>query len=934
MKKLLFTLVLGLMSFVLCPTSLNAQTIPPPYINYQAVLYDVNGANPNTPLTNQSFSTFVNINDELGNLLYREEHYASTDANGLITVKMGDGLYTAGPITNFNQIDWGVGKYYLVVDFVINGTTSSTAPEQLVTVPYSFYAGKAGNGMTAVADNGNGTLTFTYANGATYTTPTLAGIQGPAGPVGATGPAGPSGASGTAGTDGQSAYDLWLAQGNTGTVQDFLSTSAYQIWLAQGNTGTAQDFLNTLVGPSGPQGIQGIPGTNGTNGATGPQGPQGIQGIQGVAGVNGVNGTDGRSAYEIAVLNGFVGTETQWLLSLVGATGPAGATGAQGTAGNDGATGQQGPIGLTGATGLQGIQGPAGNDGVTGPQGPIGLTGSAGPQGPIGLTGATGQQGIQGLAGNDGATGAQGPQGPIGLTGATGPQGPQGAQGPAGNDGAQGAQGPIGLTGAEGPIGLTGPQGPAGANGLNGQDGAQGPIGLTGATGPQGIQGPAGNDGATGAQGPIGLTGAPGPQGITGPAGNDGSTGPQGPIGLTGATGPQGVQGPAGNDGATGQQGPIGSNGQNSLVKSTNEIAGINCTTGGVKLEYGLDVNSNGELDANEINNGLTKFVCNGAASSGSSGSISVLTQAEINLLNPAAGQMVYNTTSGFLNYFNGNNWVQINNGPCVPNPSTANAGTDISTLNQAIIPLAANTPANGTGTWSVVSGSGGSFSNVNSPQSTFTGLNNTTYILRWTIATPCSSTTDDVSVTFGTMSFSATGSYQIPAGVTSVKIELWGAGGGGGAAYAYWIPGPLGTQTQGFQSGSGGGAGGYGHFTINVVAGNIINYTVGNGGNAGVTGVQPLIGGSTSCQGFTSFGGNPGQNNSSSFNAIGGTAGTSNCPNVIITGNGQSCNSCGSGGTAGGAGFSAFGNGAAGSGWTNGAVGSVGRIRFTTVVP
>jgi hypothetical protein len=98
MKKLLF-LSLILLSLAFAGFS---QTIPPPYINYQAVLYDVNGANPNSPLTNQSFSTFVNINDELGNLLYREEHYASTDANGLITVKMGDGLYTAGPITNFN----------------------------------------------------------------------------------------------------------------------------------------------------------------------------------------------------------------------------------------------------------------------------------------------------------------------------------------------------------------------------------------------------------------------------------------------------------------------------------------------------------------------------------------------------------------------------------------------------------------------------------------------------------------------------------------------------------------------------------------------------------------------------------------------------------------------------------------------------------------
>ncbi len=56
-----------------------------------------------------------------------------------------------------------------------------------------------------------------------------------------------------------------------------------------------------------------------------------------------------------------------------------------------------------------------------------------------------------------------------------------------------------------------------------------------------------------------------------------------------------------------------GVNGQNALVKTTTEAAGVNCTTGGVKLEYGLDVNGNGVLDAGEINATLTKYVCNGA---------------------------------------------------------------------------------------------------------------------------------------------------------------------------------------------------------------------------------------------------------------------------------------------------------------------------------
>jgi hypothetical protein len=349
MKNILLALIISPLSLVLCQSSLHGQTIPPPYINYQAVLYDVNNPIPNAVFANQSFPTFVNINDELGNLLYREEHFASTDGNGLITVKMGDGLYVAGPITNFNQIDWGTGKYYLVVEFNINGTISATAPEQLVTVPYSFYSGKAGNGMTSVADNGNGTLTFTYANGSTYTTPTLSGIQGA---TGATGPVGPTGATGAT---GQSAYELWLAQGNTGTAQDFLTASAYQLWLAQGNTGTQQAFLNTLVGAQGPAGV------NGATGATGPQGP-------------------------------------------IGLTGLAGATGPQGLAGATGATGPQGPIGLTGPAG------PTGPQGATGPQGSIGLTGPAGATGATGLqgpTGATGPQGIQGPAGNlvNGTTG-------------------------------------------------------------------------------------------------------------------------------------------------------------------------------------------------------------------------------------------------------------------------------------------------------------------------------------------------------------------------------------------------------------------------------------------------------------------------------------------------------------------------------------------------
>lgn len=61
-----------------------------------------------------------------------------------------------------------------------------------------------------------------------------------------------------------------------------------------------------VVGPTGPT------GATGATGATGPTGPQGIPGEVGP------NGPDGLSAYEIAVANGFVGTEQEWLDSLGG----------------------------------------------------------------------------------------------------------------------------------------------------------------------------------------------------------------------------------------------------------------------------------------------------------------------------------------------------------------------------------------------------------------------------------------------------------------------------------------------------------------------------------------------------------------------------------------------------------------------------------------
>lgn len=49
---------------------------------------------------------------------------------------------------------------------------------------------------------------------------------------------------------------------------------------------------------------------------TGRVGPKGDTGEQGPRGLRGLKGDDGDSAYEVAVQQGFLGTEAEWLASL------------------------------------------------------------------------------------------------------------------------------------------------------------------------------------------------------------------------------------------------------------------------------------------------------------------------------------------------------------------------------------------------------------------------------------------------------------------------------------------------------------------------------------------------------------------------------------------------------------------------------------------
>lgn len=94
--------------------------------------------------------------------------------------------------------------------------------------------------------------------------------------------------------------------------------SAYELAVQNGFTGTLTEWLNSLKGADGKDGVDGKDGADGKNGIDGVNGKDGIDGKDGADGRNGTDGKDGLSAYEIALKNGFVGTESEWLDSLKG----------------------------------------------------------------------------------------------------------------------------------------------------------------------------------------------------------------------------------------------------------------------------------------------------------------------------------------------------------------------------------------------------------------------------------------------------------------------------------------------------------------------------------------------------------------------------------------------------------------------------------------
>ena len=123
-------------------------------------------------------------------------------------------------------------------------------------------------------------------------------------------------------------------------------------------------------------------------------------------GANGEKGTDGKSAYQIAVEQGYQGSESDWLSSLKGDKGDKGNTGAKGNPGQDGAEGKS-AYAIAVEHGYEDSEEKwllslKGEKGDTGERGEKGEKGDPGDRGLQGVPGEKGEKGDAGVAGKDG----------------------------------------------------------------------------------------------------------------------------------------------------------------------------------------------------------------------------------------------------------------------------------------------------------------------------------------------------------------------------------------------------------------------------------------------------------------------------------------------------------------------------------------------------
>lgn len=148
MKKI--TLFLAILATV---SLMSAQA--PQGMNFQTVVYD----NSNIPVSSQTVDVRFSIMsaNNPNTIIYQEKHDdVTTDAFGQLALVIGEG---SALVNTFSNADWGAGDMYdlkVEIDLTAVGTNyTNMGTNKFFTVPYAFYAEKAGAVEGMWEKNGN-----------------------------------------------------------------------------------------------------------------------------------------------------------------------------------------------------------------------------------------------------------------------------------------------------------------------------------------------------------------------------------------------------------------------------------------------------------------------------------------------------------------------------------------------------------------------------------------------------------------------------------------------------------------------------------------------------------------------------------------------------------------------------------------------------------
>ena len=128
--------------FLLAMTVFSARSQAPDMMSYQAVIRNVS----NNLVVNKTVGVKISIlkGGVNGTPVYVESHSVRTNANGMVSLYIGNGDVSQGA---FSSIDWASGLFFIKTETDPDGGSNYTisGTSQLLSVPYALYAKSAGN---------------------------------------------------------------------------------------------------------------------------------------------------------------------------------------------------------------------------------------------------------------------------------------------------------------------------------------------------------------------------------------------------------------------------------------------------------------------------------------------------------------------------------------------------------------------------------------------------------------------------------------------------------------------------------------------------------------------------------------------------------------------------------------------------------------------